>query len=385
VSGGGDSVALLHLLLEAGWNPRDLYGIHINHRQRREADEEARFVEELLGKLGVPFYLKEYPGARATPAELRAYRLEVYRSMMEGLRLKGIALGHTLDDQRETRIYAFLRGSGLKGLKGMKGWDPPFWRPLLAVSRAELRGYLRERSIPYLNDPTNLDPGHPRGFIRHLLLPAIGRDAGHEALRQRILEEEDAYLDDLALKALKTLARGWYLPVDPLKGLPPPLLRRLIQRYLPFPAPYERIEAMIRAILKPASRLRFLQLPGGEEIAIGARNLVLATGIPRSPLHLDPGVSARWGYLGILKALGGGRVRILPAFLIPGEQKGSISSLPVEVRYTIPVYIGKELLWYPPYPLLEPCTSPDRVVEWNPAPPPWLSEGSSSSTNPLGE
>lgn len=367
VSGGGDSVALLHLLLEAGWDRKDLFVIHLNHGMRPESLKEARFVSELCMKLRVNYFYKEYQEGGRTPAALRNFRLKAYEQAKGELGLSAIALAHTLNDQMETRILALLRGSGLKGLRGMKEWDPPFWRPLLTFLREDLRNYLLKEGIPYQNDHTNLDLTKPRAFIRHLLLPSLGRKPGQEALRIEILTDEDRFLDELALSHLKELAQGWFLPKSSLIKLPPPLLRRLLKLYLPPQTPWERIEAVRTALLREAPRPRWIQLPQGGEVLLGYRYLVLASGLPRAPVHLKKGERVRWGSLGTLVA-SSPSLRVLPAFRVERKE----FSLPtVEERFVTPVLLTENGSWAPPFPLLEISNSPGGELTWEPTPPPW--------------
>lgn len=362
VSGGGDSLALLHLLLEAGWEPGDLYVIHLNHKKRMESEEEAEFVRHMSASLGVPFLYAVYTGTRYTPEALREFRLERFRAFAREHALNLIALAHTLNDQIETRILALLRGSGLKGISGIKAYDPPFWRPLLEVTREELRSYLRERNLPYREDPGNLDPSHPRALVRHLLLPALGRAPLHEALRIRILKEEDRYLDTLALEELLRVSQGWCLSVPGLLRLPSPLLRRVLRLYLPEDTPLERVEGVLKALYGNRSAMRLVQLKHREEVLIGTHYLLLITGIPRTPVHLKPGETLSWGRLGTLTCREK-ETRILPGFLVPALA----GKMPGEVRFAVPVQWEERSPWFPRFPWIEEETSPDENLLWKPA------------------
>ena len=183
VSGGGDSVALLHLLAElAEQGAIALAGVaHFNHRLRLSAaDADERFCRELATRFGVPFVVEsadvatmarserisvEHAGHRARHAFFRraAGRLGACR----------VALGHTIDDQAETYLLRLLRGAGAAGLSAIRPSTGLVVRPLLTVSRAELRVYLASRRASFREDASNRDRCVPRNRIRHDLIPSL--------------------------------------------------------------------------------------------------------------------------------------------------------------------------------------------------------------------
>jgi len=172
VSSGADSVCLLHVLQELF--PDALSGVaHFNHKWRAEAsDEDERFVAGLASQFDLPFHRAE-----ATPApgnqeqNARRARLAFFASLGAT-----VALGHTRDDQAETVLFRFLRGSGLAGLSGIAPTSNVIIRPLLDVTRAEIEQYLRAKNIPWREDATNQDLTFARNRIRHDLLPQLVRD-----------------------------------------------------------------------------------------------------------------------------------------------------------------------------------------------------------------
>jgi len=182
VSGGADSVALLHVL--AGLAPRwnlHLHVLHLNHCLRgalSDADEE--FVQAMAAVLGFAFIRRRLDVA-ARPGNLeeqaRIARRQFFQEAMAEHALDRIALGHTSNDQAETVLYRFLRGSGTAGLAGMPPVTPEgFVRPLLEATRAEVEEYLRSARLSWREDHTNLDTSFMRNRIRHQLLPALQRD-----------------------------------------------------------------------------------------------------------------------------------------------------------------------------------------------------------------
>jgi tRNA(Ile)-lysidine synthase len=172
VSGGADSVCLLHVLKELF--PDRLAGIgHFNHKWRAEAsDEDERFVAQLAQQFGLPFQRAEaspMPGNKEQNA--RRARLAFFSGLGST-----VAVGHTRDDQAETVLFRFLRGSGLAGLSGIAPNANGLIRPLLEITRAEIEQFLRARNIPWREDSSNADRTFARNRIRHDLLPQLARD-----------------------------------------------------------------------------------------------------------------------------------------------------------------------------------------------------------------
>jgi tRNA(Ile)-lysidine synthase len=245
VSGGADSVCLVEILAELAprWNlkPRVL---HLDHLLRgEESREDARFVAQLAGRLGWPFELREVEVA-AEPGNLeQAARRARRRFFLEAIssgRVERVALGHTRDDQAETVLDRFLRGSGTAGLAGMRPRSREgLVRPLLFATRAEVERYLRSRGIGWREDSTNRDPRFRRNRIRHELLPALA--AGWNPALARTLagmarvaaDEEDYWdgvLDPLAGELLRQEPPAVVIDCGRLGGLPRAVARRLIRR-----------------------------------------------------------------------------------------------------------------------------------------------------------
>ena len=182
VSGGADSVALLHGLWELrGEFHLSLMVAHLDHGLRPGGNQEALFVRKLAEKLGVPFHRRK--------ADVAAYRKEKGLTVQEAARevryaflaevarknrASKIALGHTADDQAESVIMRILRGSGTRGLAGI----PPvreglYIRPLIEVWRQEIEAFLKAKRIPFLTDPSNVSPHYLRNRVRQELLPLL--------------------------------------------------------------------------------------------------------------------------------------------------------------------------------------------------------------------
>jgi tRNA(Ile)-lysidine synthase len=183
VSGGADSVCLLHVLREVAPEfGAELAGVaHFNHKLRGDAsDDDERCVAVLAARFGVAFYregacIGEVAGN--LEQEGRRARREFFAKLMHEGKGNRVALGHTRDDQAETVLFRIVRGSGLTGLAGIHpATSDGLIRPLIQVTRAEIETYLTDRGIAWREDATNRDLGFARNRIRHQLLPQLARD-----------------------------------------------------------------------------------------------------------------------------------------------------------------------------------------------------------------
>ena len=182
VSGGSDSVALVHVLraLDDAGELR-LTGIaHFNHELRSSADADQRFVEDLAASLNLPYVddredIRSRAGRTGQSIELaaRTARYEFYDHARRHCAADVVALGHTRDDQAETVLLRLSRGAGPRGLAGMHPRNGCIVRPLLACRREELRLWLAERSQPFVEDESNQDVSIPRNRVRAELLPLL--------------------------------------------------------------------------------------------------------------------------------------------------------------------------------------------------------------------
>lgn len=169
-SGGADSTALLHLLVEtAGWHKGILSVAHFDHGLRPESAADAAFVRDQAGALGLPFTLGEGRLGSASEAEARAARLAFF----DAVPADRVALGHHARDQAETVLFRLIRGTGPGGLAGIPRRRDRLVRPLLDVDPEDLRAFLRERGVPWREDPTNADPRYTRNRIRAEVLPLL--------------------------------------------------------------------------------------------------------------------------------------------------------------------------------------------------------------------
>ena len=203
VSGGPDSVALLHILAElSAGRAWTFAGIHIHHGLRgEEADADADLARRAAEKLRVPFETDSIqPGTNPSEDHLRRLRYDVLAARARKVGATAVALGHQRDDQVETVLHRIARGSGIRGLAGIPfsreladSGGARLVRPLLDCSREEILAYLSAREIPWREDRSNKDTLYTRNRIRHEVLPVL-----EEALNPNIR---------VSLARLSTLAR----------------------------------------------------------------------------------------------------------------------------------------------------------------------------------
>lgn len=183
VSGGPDSLCLLHLLKTVVKDHNlslEIHVAHLNHGLRDEADEDESFVRSICHEWGLPFHsrkvdVKASAGEKKQTLEeaAREVRYAFLRECARKLGASAIYVAHNADDQAETILMHLIRGSGLSGLRGMKVRDKDLIRPLLNFTRAEIEDYCEEQHLAYRIDATNFDTHFTRNRIRHELLPLL--------------------------------------------------------------------------------------------------------------------------------------------------------------------------------------------------------------------
>jgi tRNA(Ile)-lysidine synthase len=182
VSGGADSIALLHVLHKfSRIQNYSLIVAHINHMSRgKDSDVDAGFVESVAEKLKLPFYLKKIDvGVERLKLKTsfqdaaRIIRYQFFEETLQSLGGNRIALGHTADDQVETILINIIRGTGLKGLAGIPQVRNCIIRPFLEFYRKDLETYLKENDFSFREDSSNLDKKYLRNRIRHELIPYL--------------------------------------------------------------------------------------------------------------------------------------------------------------------------------------------------------------------
>lgn len=244
VSGGGDSVAMLRLLVAQGWGERIVVGC-FNHLWGEFGDESAAFVVALVGKLGLEVRVGHGSGKAESNAEAVARR-ERYGWFAQACKdegLEGVLVAHTEDDVAETFLMRAGKGSGLQGLSGM-GYagevaGVTVVRPLLGAGREELRDYLRELGQAWLEDPDNEKGGSQRARVRKLRgeLEAAGIKIEGLAASVASLAQANAALETLVDGVWKQVTGGWAIERNLLAGLPAEVAVRVMARMMEGIAP----------------------------------------------------------------------------------------------------------------------------------------------------
>ncbi len=230
VSGGGDSVCLLDVALRLGARVSVL---HVNHGLREGAADDEAFVRALCERLDVPLHAESVElGADA--GNLQARARDARYALAERLAPGDYAAAHTASDQAETVLYRLASSPGSRALHGMAPRRGRLVRPLLEVTREEVRGYLDGRGLEWREDPSNADRRFARARVRHELLdalraiaPAPERTIAETARRMR---EEAELLDHAVDEALAELGGGPAVSLAGLRELPPALARLVLRR-----------------------------------------------------------------------------------------------------------------------------------------------------------
>ncbi len=284
VSGGIDSVVLLHLLSSLQ-DAHDfvLQVAHLDHQLRSESKNDASFVGELCERLGISFHLEtcdvaKLAGATKSSLEMagrQARRVFLLRLASE-YAVDSIAVAHHNDDQTETFMLRLLRGTGLSGLCSMQVRQGLWWRPLLSCSRKQIMEYAREHKLEWVEDASNRDPEFLRNRLRHQLLPQMREinpqfDISVARLTHQIQIEED-YWQQQVDGSFSTLVVSRYdgLRLDRvalLKHHPALRLRLLREALLQVRGDLQRIEAVhlhaIENLLVGSSSQCQIDLPAG--------------------------------------------------------------------------------------------------------------------------
>jgi tRNA(Ile)-lysidine synthase len=239
-SGGPDSTALLAALAAVAPERGILVTAgHVDHALRgTESDGDRTAVQTLAATLGIGCVVAS---ARVEPGgNLEARARDARRRALAGLARQAgatvIALAHTEDDQVETVLLRLLRGAGRRGLGGMSPRRGRLWRPLLGVTRMDIRRYLAEQGLAFRIDRTNADLRHARNRLRRLVVPLLAREFNPRlapaiaALATR-LRDEDAVLDEIAAKRLSVHRRGDALGTS-VATERPAIARRVVRGWL---------------------------------------------------------------------------------------------------------------------------------------------------------
>lgn len=307
VSGGADSVAMLHVL----YSLRDALGItlsaaHYNHHLRgAESDRDEAFVRQLCASLDIPLAV--------SGGDVAAFAAQSGQSIEEAARTmryaffstlnKTVATAHTADDNLETVLLNLLRGTSLRGLCGIPVRRGNLIRPMLCVTRIEIERYLLENHLSHVEDSTNAQPDALRNRLRQTVIPLLRRE--NPALSQNVLREslllrqDEDYLESLAADALtRAQLPDGSLSVSALTPQPDAVRTRAVRKLLNRAGVHKlthRHIAAVDALLFSADPSANCSLPGGLTAARQYDRLTLGT--PQHveswlPVALFPGLEA---------------------------------------------------------------------------------------------
>lgn len=216
VSGGADSVALLRILLALGYR---CVAVHCNfHLRAEESNRDQQFVEQLCSRLGVKLEICSYDtisyaAEKKISIEMAARELRYadFARLRQEYNANSIAVAHHRDDSVETLLMNLMRGTGIRGLTGIKPKNGYVIRPLLSVERVEIEEYLNSIGQDYVTDSTNLETDYTRNKIRLNLLPlmrAINPNADR-SIENTALHLQQAYLiyNDAVQKAIADVVK----------------------------------------------------------------------------------------------------------------------------------------------------------------------------------
>ncbi len=226
VSGGADSVCLLHILWrlqrENDFKP---VVVHVDHGVRMDSARDAEYVAQLCRRLDIPFHLKkvdmeEYARSRKLSAEEagRILRYEAFGDVLGQYGGGKIAVAHNCNDRAETMLFHIFRGSGLKGICSIQPVRDGIIRPLLCLERQEIEEYLEEEKLSYREDSTNGEDSYTRNRIRHHILPYAEREICARAVEHMggladLLSETEDYMEEQTKQAYRRcVATGEDMP-----------------------------------------------------------------------------------------------------------------------------------------------------------------------------
>lgn len=295
VSGGPDSLALLHCLvpLQESMNLR-LHVVHVDHRLRSTSHDDAEFVRRSADQLGLPCTVMAVDVSSGSPEEAaRDARYGALAKVVAHQGVDAIALGHTLDDQAETVLLHMVRGAGLTGLRAMSvlGKLPVndvslnVFRPLLGARRLETAAFCQELGLTPILDQSNLDTTIPRNLLRldaipllETLNPKVAESLGRLASAVNIdLDYIEAQLDVVWLDLAEESGGSIVLKRDLLKSLHSSLQRHALRRAYTSALgsatglEHIHVESMLGLSEGPAGKE--LSLPGG--VRVKARHDIL--------------------------------------------------------------------------------------------------------------
>lgn len=252
VSGGADSICLLFVLMELQEKiPFDLIVVHINHNLRgKDADADETYVRSICERYGIPLevYSEDVEliaknRKQSTEEAGRELRREAFQKAMKTYGATKIALAHHKNDSVETFFLNLARGTGLKGLGGIRPVAGDYIRPLLCVERKEIEQYLQIRGVDYCVDATNAKDDYTRNRIRNHVIPYMEREINaktisHITQTMAQLQEIQSYLEEQKKHYFEMVVKeeedGYFVPSEEFAQIPsvlkPLILKEILVR-----------------------------------------------------------------------------------------------------------------------------------------------------------
>ena len=346
LSGGVDSVVLLHALVEQGVHVR---AAHIHHGISPNADRWAAFCRRLCKRLGVPITVRRVRVEKKNEASARTARY----AALKKLDFEVLALAHQLDDQAETVLMSLLRGAGVRGARGMPakaGFDRRLLvRPLLDVPREAILAYAKNHSLEWVEDESNASDAFTRNFIRLRIAPvlaeryprwreALSRAAGHFSRKE--VDQRNLLREFLAQHGLRAPSEAKL--VEMLKQLDAGGANTLIEH----DGAQLRLYRGNVSVQKAAAEVAFEPVPWRGEARIA---LPALGGEVRFRRVRGRGIDSRWLPLQIKLRSGGERLQ--PDARRPRRTLKNLfqeAGVPPWQRKKLPLlYRGDELVWAP--------------------------------------
>ena len=211
VSGGPDSICLLHLLYsikkELGF---EIVVAHINHQIRKVADSETEYVKDFCKNLGIECFVKKEK--KGTEEAGRQVRYDFFEDVAQKTNSNKIATAHNSNDRAETVILNILRGSGISGLKGIEAMrDNKYIRPLIFTKREKIEEYCQENNLNPKIDESNMENIYNRNKVRNIIIPYIEKEFNKNIIQtinrlSDVATEENEFLQKLTEEQYNTIS-----------------------------------------------------------------------------------------------------------------------------------------------------------------------------------
>ncbi|GMB10986.1 MAG: tRNA lysidine(34) synthetase TilS [Candidatus Improbicoccus devescovinae] len=292
VSGGSDSISLLYFLFNySKIRNINLYAAHVNHNLRKEeSDRDQFFVKNFCDNLKIKLFIKsieinEIRKHQHTGIEEcgRNARYDFFKKISNNLCNSKIATAHTLSDSIETIIFNFARGTGLKGMCGIPAVRENIIRPMIKVTKDDIKNYIKSNNISYISDSSNFSVDYARNKIRLTVIPVLKEiNSSFDKNSSRFInqvQKDDFFLCNIAKKEMRYLNNNFN--IFSIRNIPEAIRSRVLKLILEKISDmkninYTHVDLVLKFINKfnQFSNNNVLTLPGGIQIGILNNNLV---------------------------------------------------------------------------------------------------------------